>query len=332
MLKEAISKVVERQDLSSEEANQVMNEIMSGKGTDAQIAAFITALRMKGETVEEITEFTRIMREKAAKVHVNKPAVDTCGTGGDRSFSFNISTAAAFVAAGAGVTIAKHGNRSVSSKSGSADCFQALGINISASLSDVEKNINEIGIGFLFAPMLHSSMKYAIGPRREIGIRTVFNILGPMTNPAGAKAQLLGVYDASLMGIMIQVLKNLESTHVLVVHGEDGLDEISITGPTEVSELKEGKITHYTIKPEDFGMKVASLDDIKGGTAEENARVCIDILNKKQGPQRDITLLNAGAVIYVADMCDSIAEGIQKAAEAIDSGAALAKLEQYKSR
>ncbi|MGA1824720.1 MAG: anthranilate phosphoribosyltransferase [bacterium] len=332
MLKEAISKVVEKKDLSSHEANQVMNEIMSGKGTDAQIAAFITALRMKGETVEEITEFTRIMREKAARIHVSKPVVDTCGTGGDKSFSFNISTTAAFVAAGAGVAIAKHGNKSVSSKSGSADCFQALGINISAPLSDVEKNINEIGIGFLFAPMLHASMKYAIGPRREIGIRTVFNILGPMTNPARATAQLLGVYDASLMGTMIQVLKNLDSKHVMVVHGEDGLDEITITGPTEVSELKDGKITHYKIRPEDFGMQTASLNDIRGGTAEENAQMCIDILNKKQDPKRDITLLNAGAVIYVADLSDTIADGIQKAREAIDSGAALAKLKQYQGK
>ena len=330
MIKEAISKVVEGEDLSSMEANLVMDEIMSGNATDAQIAAFLVALRMKGETIDEITEFTRIMRQKAGKINVTKPVVDTCGTGGDKSNSFNISTVAAIVAAGAGVTIAKHGNRSVSSKSGSADCFKALGIDISAPLSEVEKSINDIGIGFLFAPMLHASMKYAIGPRREMGIRTVFNILGPMTNPAGAKSQLLGVYDASLMDKMICVLKNLESKHVMIVHGDDGLDEITITGSTKVSELLGDKITHYSIRPEDFGFKTAKASDIVGGTAEDNAKICIDILKKKQGPKRDIVLLNAGAVIYVANLCESILDGVQKAAISIDSGAALAKLEEYR--
>jgi len=327
MIREAITKAVSGQDLSLEEAALTMDEIMSGNATDAQIASFITALRMKGETVDEITGFTRIMREKATHLRARGPVIDTCGTGGDGARTFNISTASAFIAAGAGAMVAKHGNRSVSSSCGSADCLQALGVNITAPVEDVERCLNEIGIGFLFAPLLHASMKYAIGPRREIGIRTVFNVLGPMTNPAGAKAQLIGVYAPELTETMASVLKNLGSLHVMVVHGMDGLDEITITGPTRVTELKGGRIGTYEIHPEEFGFSLAHPNDLKGGEAQENARLCMAILGGEQGPRRNICLLNAGAAIYVADLADDLAQGIRKAQESIDSGAAMAKLE-----
>jgi len=327
MIKEAISKVIEKKDLTKEEAALTMDEIMSGNATDAQIAAFITALRLKGETVDEITGFTKIMREKATHLKAQGKVIDTCGTGGDGAHTFNISTIAAFIAAGAGATVAKHGNRSVSSSCGSADCLQALGINIMAPVEEVQKCLNEVGIGFLFAPLLHASMKYAIGPRREIGIRTVFNILGPMTNPANAKAQLIGVYAKALTETMAWVLKNLGSHHVMVVHGLDGLDEISSTGPTQVTELKDGKVKTYQVSPQDFGFSRAKADDLKGADAGENARLCEAILSGEKGPKRDICLLNAGAAIYVADLAGNLAEGIAKAKESIDSGAAMAKLE-----
>ncbi|MGA1792289.1 MAG: anthranilate phosphoribosyltransferase [bacterium] len=327
MIKEAIARVIEKSDLSQKEAALTMEEIMSGNATDAQIASFITALRMKGETVDEITGFTGIMRQKATHLNANGPVIDTCGTGGDGAHTFNISTVSAFIAAGAGAKVAKHGNRSVSSKCGSADCLQALGIDIMAPVDVVEKCLNEIGIGFLFAPLLHASMKYAIGPRREIGIRTVFNILGPMTNPAGAKAQLIGVYAKELTDIMAWVLKNLGSTHVMVVHGMDGLDEISNTGPTQVSELKNGEITTYQIKPKDFGISIAKPESLKGGEAGENARLCEAILGGEKGPKMDICLMNAGAAIYVSDLAEDLAQGIEKARESIDSGAAMARLE-----
>lgn len=328
MIKEAITKVVEKQDLSQEEAALTMNEIMSGNATDAQIASFITALRLKGETVDEITGFTKIMREKATHLKAKGPVIDTCGTGGDGAHTFNISTISAFIAAGAGAMVAKHGNRSVSSSCGSADCLQALGVNITADVEKVEKCLNEVGIGFLFAPLLHASMKYAIGPRREIGIRTVFNILGPMTNPANARAQLIGVYAQELTETMARVLNNLGSLHVMVVHGMDGLDEISTTGPTLATELKDGKITTYWINPTDFDISLAKPEDLKGAEADVNARLCKAILSGEKGPKRDICLLNAGAAIYVADLAKNLAEGIEKAKESIDSGAAMAKLEK----
>ncbi len=331
MIKEAITRVVEKQDLSQEEAALTMDEIMSGNATDAQIASFITALRLKGETVDEITGFTKIMREKATHLKAKGPVIDTCGTGGDGAHTFNISTISAFIAAGAGAMVAKHGNRSVSSSCGSADCLQTLGINISANVEEVEKCLNEVGIGFLFAPLLHASMKYAIGPRREIGIRTVFNILGPMTNPANARAQLIGVYAPELTEIMAKVLKNLGSLHVMVVHGmDDGLDEISTTGPTRITELKEGKITTYLVSPTDFEILLANPEDLKGAEAEVNARICQAILSGEKGPKRDICLLNAGAAIYIADLAKDLAEGIEKAKESIDSGAAMAKLEKLR--
>jgi len=329
MIKEVIGKVIAGEDLSAEEAYDVMNEIMDGGATDAQIAAFITALRLKGETVDEITAFTRVMREKATRIeHQAENVVDTCGTGGDGAHTFNISTAAAIVAAAAGAVVAKHGNRSVSSSCGSADVLKELGVNIEIEKEKVEKCIDEVGIGFLFAPLLHKAMKYAIGPRREIGIRTVFNILGPLTNPAGAKAQLLGVYDGALTETMAAVLGNLGSTHVFVVHGEDGLDEISITSATKVSELKDGAVKTYTIQPEDFDLPLADLESIKGGDPAANAQIIRDIFAGAPGPRRDILLLNAAAVITAADITKTIADGINTAREAIDSGKAAEKLQQ----
>ncbi|MCX7918538.1 MAG: anthranilate phosphoribosyltransferase [bacterium] len=331
MIKEAISKLVEKQDLTREEAVTVMNEIMSGEATEAQIGSFITALRMKGETVEEITGCALVMREKATKIQTTRqPVVDTCGTGGDRSGTFNISTCAAFVAAGAGCIVAKHGNRSVSSSCGSADVLKALGVKIDVDITVTERCVNELGIGFLFAPLYHSAMKYAIGPRQQIGIRTIFNILGPLTNPAGATAQVLGVYSAELTDTLAAVLKELGSNHALVVHGSDKLDEITITGDTKIVELKQGKLMDYYVDPKDFGFNPAPLSSIKGGTPEENAQIILEVLKGKPGPRRDIVLMNAGAAILVSDLANTLAEGVAKAAQSIDSGAAFDKLEQLK--
>ncbi|MFQ5586950.1 MAG: anthranilate phosphoribosyltransferase, partial [Thermodesulfobacteriota bacterium] len=291
MIRDAIAKVVISEDLTESEMIEVMNEIMTGGASPAQISAFITALRMKGETVAEITGAARVMREKATRIEVKaERVVDTCGTGGDESMTFNISTAAAFVAAGAGVVVAKHGNRSVSSKSGSADVLKALGVNIEAEVERLEECVREIGIGFLFAPLLHGAMKYAAPVRREIGIRTVFNILGPLTNPAGAHCQLLGVYDPLLTDMMAQVLNNLGSEHAFVVRGEDGLDEITLTGVTKITELKGGSIQSYTVKPEQFGFKRCRPEDLKGGDGSENAAIILNIFNGKEGPRRDVVL------------------------------------------
>ncbi|MEW6381720.1 MAG: anthranilate phosphoribosyltransferase [bacterium] len=330
MIKEAIAQIIAGKDLSRQEAVDVMREVMEGAATDAQIASFITALRMKGETIEEITGFTQVMREKAERVNLDTPVLDTCGTGGDGAHTFNISTATAFVAAGAGAVVAKHGNRSVSSKCGSADCLLALGIEIMAEPPVVEKCLREAGIGFFFAPLWHKSMKYAIGPRKEIGIRTVFNVLGPMTNPAGAECQLLGVYDQALLSPLAHVLKNLGSTKAMVVHGLDGLDEITTTGRTRVCELKNGSVIDYEIDPQDFGLPLAKKEDLAGGTAEENARIVMDVLKGVQGPARDIVLLNAGAALYVYGKAENLADGISLAARSIDSGAALDKLEMLR--
>ena len=331
MIREAISMVVNSEDLSQEEAADVMNEIMSGDATPAQIACFITALRLKGETVDEITGCARIMREKVTRIETEADLlVDTCGTGGDGAHTFNISTTAALVGAGAGLHIAKHGNRSVSSKSGSADVLKALGVNIEADAATVGKCVDEVGIGFLFAPMLHPAMKYAIGPRREIGIRTIFNILGPLTNPAGAKTQVLGVYDPELVETLAEVLKNLGSEHVFVVHGSDGLDEITITDKTYVAELADGQVRSFVIDPEDFGISKADKESLVGGTAEENAQITLDILKGEKGPKRDIVLLNSAATVMAGGLAANLIEGIQVAAESIDSGKALEKLELLK--
>jgi anthranilate phosphoribosyltransferase len=328
MIKEAISKVVSGENLSKEEASNTMNEIMSGEATPAQIACFLTALRLKGETIDEITGCATIMREKVTRIQANTEIlVDTCGTGGDVSNTFNISTIAALVAAGAGIQIAKHGNRAVSSQCGSADVLKALGVNTEADAEKVTRCIDEAGIGFLFAPMLHPAMKYAIGPRREIGIRTIFNILGPLTNPAGAKSQVLGVYDVRLTEPLAHVLKNLGSRHVFVVHGADGLDEITTTGKTFVTELKDGEVRSFTINPEDFDIPRATKADLIGGTVEENAKIALDILKGEKGAKRDVVLLNASAAIVTGGLASDFAEGIRLASESIDSRKAMKKLE-----
>ncbi len=329
MIKEAIAKVVEKVDLSEEEMESTMDEIMSGEATPAQIGSLITALRMKGETVEEIAGAARVMRQKAVQIRSSsKLLVDTCGTGGDRSHTFNISTAAAFVVAGAGLKVAKHGNRSVSSKCGSADVLETLGINIEAKKEVVEKCLDEVGIAFLFAPLLHGAMKYAIGPRREMGIRSIFNVLGPLTNPAQAQAQVIGVYDGMLTEPLAKVLDKLGSRHAFVVHGSDGLDEITLTGETRISELKEAKVTTYQIKPEEFDLKPCGKDELLGGDKQNNANILKEILKGAKGPRQDIILLNSAAAIVAGDKAKDFKEGIRLARESIDSGAARGKLEK----
>ena len=332
MIQEAISKVIERQDLSEVEAVTAMEAIMNGDATPAQIACYITALRMKGETVEEITGSVRVMRAKATRIPTKHALlVDTCGTGGDGSHTFNISTIAAFIVAGAGVPVAKHGNRSVSSKCGSADVLRELGVNVEASVETVSRCIDDVGIGFMFAPLLHSAMKYAIGPRREIGIRTIFNALGPLTNPAGAQAQVLGVYTAELVEPLAHVLQRLGSTMACVVHGDDGLDEITTTTTTHVSLLYDGAVTNDVIDPQDFGIELARPEDLKGGDAEENAAIALNVLGGDTGPKRDIVLLNAAAALVVGGKAADMEQGISLAAATLDSGAALQKLEELKA-
>jgi anthranilate phosphoribosyltransferase len=324
MIREAIRKVVEGFDLSADEAKAAMDVIMAGEATDAQIAALITALRMKGETPDEIAGFARTMREKCVRVRTTRePLIDTCGTGGDRLDTFNISTAAAFVAAGAGVGVAKHGNRSVTSQCGSADVLQTLGIDIELPAEWVGRCIDQVGIGFLFAPLLHPSMKYAIGPRRQIGIRTVFNILGPLTNPAGARRQVVGVYDAALTEPLALALAALGCERALVVHGLDGLDELSTLGETQVSELRDGAVRTYVLRPEDVGLQRVSPEAIEGGEPAECARRLLDVLEGEPGPARDVVLLNAAGAVYVAGLAESIREGLDRARESIDGGDAL---------
>ena len=330
MIKEAIAKLIAATDLTEAEMTEVMYEVMTGAASPAQIGSFLTALRMKGETVEEITGAAKVMREKATRVDAPEGVVDTCGTGGDGSMTFNISTAAAFVAAGSGLKIAKHGNRSVSSKSGSADVLRALGVNIEAEVSRVEECIRDAGIGFLFAPMLHGAMKYAAPVRREIGIRSIFNILGPLTNPAGAKRQVIGVYDPALTDALAKVLNNLGSERAFIVRGEDGLDEITLADETRVTELNAGSIRTYHIRPEDFGFNRCSPQDLLGGGPDENAGIIMGVLEGKKGPARDIVILNAAAAITAGGLASKIEEGIAIAHGAIDSGEALAKLERLK--
>ncbi len=329
MMKNAINKVVGGEHLTEEEAVSLMDEIMSGKATDAQIAAFITALRIKGETVDEITGFAKVMRQKATPVKTGHQfLLDTCGTGGDGSHTFNISTTVAFVVSAAGVPVAKHGNRSVSSRSGSADVLEALGTNINLTPEQVGECIDNVGIGFLFAPALHGAMKYAIGPRREIGIRTVFNILGPLTNPAGAQCQILGVYDPNLTEVMAGVLANLGSRSAFVVHGAGGLDEVSVLGPSKISEVKNGKVITYYLDPRKHGFEYAAAEELKGGTAEENAEITRHILGGEKGPRREIVLLNAAVALMAAGSAATIEEGVAKSAAVIDSGAAGRKIDE----
>ena len=331
-IREAIARVVEGQHLTMEEMTLTMEEITSGLATPAQIASLITALRLKGETVEEITAAARVMRAKAVPIEVARGPdapvlVDTCGTGGDQIHTFNISTATAFVVAGAGVRVAKHGNRSVSSSCGSADVCEALGINLDLSPEEVARSVDEHGIGFLFAPALHGTMKHAIGPRREIGIRTIFNILGPLTNPAGAEVQILGVFRRDLPGVMAEVLGKLGCRRALVVHGEDGMDEITTTGKSHVAEWHDGRVRQYTVHPEDFGIPVGTIDEIRGGNAEENARIILELFEGKKGGKRDIVLLNAGAALHAAGSADTIEKGIELARQSIDDGKAMERLQ-----
>jgi len=328
-MKEAIATVIAGRDLSPAEAEAVMDEIMTGQATQAQIGGFLAGLRMKGETPEEIAAFARVMRAHAVRVNprVTGTLVDTCGTGGDGAQTFNISTAAAFVAAGAGVPIVKHGNRGVSSRCGSADVLSALGVAVSTApaekLADI---VDEIGIVFLFAPNHHPATKYVMAARQELGCRTVFNILGPLANPAGAGAQVLGVYDKNLTGPVAEVLRLLGVSRALVVYGA-GLDEITVTGETCVTELNGDRITNYTVTPEQFGFARAAPADLLGGDPEENARIVRNILAGKKGVARDIVLMNAGAAIYVGGRAKTLAEGIRLAADSIDSGRAAGKLD-----
>jgi len=327
MITEAIANLAEGKNLGQETMAKVMEEIMTGEATASQIAAFLMGLRIKGETVDEITAAAKVMRQKAAKINAPPDAIDTCGTGGDHSFTFNISTAAAFIAAGAGIPVAKHGNRAASSSCGSADVLAALGVNIQADAKTVENCIKESGIGFLFAPLLHSAMKHAITPRREMGIRTIFNLLGPLSNPAGTKKQLIGVYDQKWVRPLAEVLNNLGSQAALIVHGADGLDEITVTGPTFVAELKNGKVKEYQLEPGQFGLSRASLSDIKGGDPKINAELIKKIFSGRTGPTSDIVLLNAAAAVYVAGKAESIKAGIEIARQTIKSGKAMEKLE-----
>ncbi len=334
-IKQAIARVVTRQDLSEDEMVDVMNEIMGGSATLAQIGSFITALRMKGETVAEITGAVRVMREKVTPITTSVDVahggilVDTCGTGGDGSGTFNVSTTSAFVVAGAGVVVAKHGNRSVSSHCGSADVLEAAGVSLNLTPEQISRCVQKVGIGFLFAPALHGAMKHAIGPRREIGIRTIFNILGPLTNPAGANVQVLGVFASELTEPLAEVLGRLGSKRALVVHGEGNLDELTVTGSTRVSDLHLGKVTTYTVTPEQLGLARASLADLKGGaTAQESAAQMRAILGGEQGAKRDMILLNGGAALMAAGVAADLQVGVEMAAEIIDSGKALAKLDQ----
>ncbi len=330
MLKKFIAKVVDRQDLSEAEASQAMDQIMGGQAPSTQIASLLTGLRMKGETEPEITGFARAMRGKAIAIRPGdgECVVDTCGTGGDGIGTFNISTAVAFVAAGGGLTVAKHGNRSVSSRSGSADVLEALGVNIGLAPEKVAMALQELKLAFLFAPSFHPAMKYAAAPRREIGIRTVFNLLGPLSNPAGASAQLIGVYDGALTETMARVLGELGVKRAFVVHGLDGLDEITLTTGTKVSRLEGGKVDTFHIAPEDLGLARCRPEDLGGGTARENALRLREVLSGRKGPLRDATLLNAAAVITAAGAAADFREGIGAAARSIDDGSALEALDR----
>ena len=327
MIQDAIQILVDGESLSADQATAAMNEIMTGEATSAQVGSFLTALRIKGETVDEITGMARVMREKSLHVSVEGDVVDTCGTGGDGSGSFNISTTAAFVVAGAGVAVAKHGNRAMSGSTGSADVLEALGVKIALSPESVARCLNEVGFGFMFAQGYHPSMRFAAGPRREIGIRTVFNILGPLTNPAGADRQVIGVADPSMADRMARVLGQLGSRKALVVHGSDGMDEITITGPSTVWQLENGEVTEFEVTPGDLGFPVSAAESIRATSAEHSARIARSVLAGESGPARDVVLLNAAAALVAADRSDSLAAGFELAARSIDSGDAQAKLD-----
>lgn len=332
--KEALHLLLSHVDLTHAQMLDIMRQIMSGELTPAQIAGILIALRMKGETVDEIAAAAEVMRELSTKVKVSSSEylVDTCGTGGDGIQTFNVSTVSAFVAAAAGARVAKHGGRSVSSTCGSADVLEALNVNVNMAPEDVARCVDEIGIGFMFAPNHHSAMKHAAPVRRELGVRTLFNLLGPLTNPAGAKRQVMGVFDRELIVKLAHVLHKLGSEHVLVVHGADGMDEVSFAGDTYVAELKGGKVSEYVLNPQQFGLPLHKAESIRVQNAEESRSIILAVLAGEPGPARDIVLLNAGAAIYVAGVADSIEAGVAAAAQAIDSQLAKSKLDQLAAR
>lgn len=328
-IQDALARLLENQDLSAEEMQSVMRIIMSGEATDAQIGGFLIALRVKGETVDEITGAARVMRDLATKVPLGTDnLVDTCGTGGDGSSLFNVSTASAIVTAAAGARVAKHGNRSVSSKSGSADLLEAAGVNLGLNAEQVARCVDSIGVGFMFAPAHHSAMKHAIGPRKELATRTIFNLLGPLTNPASAPNQVLGVFSKDWVRPLAEVLKNLGSRHVLVVHSEDGLDEISLAAPTHVAELKDGEVSEYSLSPEDLGVDSSSLESLMVGTADESLALINAAFSDSSHPAADMVALNAGAAIYVSGVASTLQAGVEMAQDAIGSGMAKAKLSE----
>ncbi len=322
MIKKAIHQLIKREDLSFETARQVMDEIMQGQATPAQIASFLTALHMKGETIEEITACATVMQDHCTKLPHSGEVLEIVGTGGDEAYTFNISTVASFVIAAAGMPVAKHGNRSVSSKCGAADFLEALGARLDLTAEQSSKILKETGLCFMFAPIYHASMKYAAPVRKEMGARTIFNILGPLTNPAGATIQLLGVFDRSLVEPLAQVLANLGVRRAMVVYGNDGLDEITLGATTTVCELKDGQLSTYTLDPREFGFSFCEPGDLVGGNAADNAAIALKILEGEQGPKRDVVLLNAAACLYLAGKAETIADGIRLAAEMIDSGKA----------
>lgn len=329
MIQDCIKIIAEKRDLTEGKAHDAMNSIMKGECSDAQIGAFLMGLRIKGETIDEITGCAKAMIENATRVNLHSEyAIDTCGTGGDGGKTFNVSTAAGIIAAAGGVKVAKHGNRAVSSKSGSADVLSELGFDINMDMEKTKKAIDENGMGFLFAQKYHSAMKNVAGPRKELATRTVFNLLGPLTNPAFVKGQVLGVYDGKLTHVVAKVLSNMGGERAMVVHGSDGLDEITITGDTIVSELRDGKIYDYTINPSQYGIKNAKICDISGGDAKENAQIIINILEGEKGPKRDIVVMNSASALYVGKVCKSMEDGIKLAEELIDSGKAYEKLRQ----
>lgn len=328
-VKEALHVLIEGRNLSREEAKEVMSEIMDGKATPAQIGSLLTILRMKGETIDEITGFAETMRSKSNRVQTQVyDLLDTCGTGGDGAKTFNISTASAIVAAAGGVRVAKHGNRAMSSQSGSADVLEALGVNIHLDQKSAEKCLDRVGICFMFAQLYHQSMKHVAAPRKEIGFRNVFNLLGPLTNPAGADRQLMGVYDRNRTEVLALVLRELKAARAMVVSSHDGLDEISISAPTQVTELKAGTISTYHITPEDLGLAASPIHELAGGTANENAAIIRAVFKGEKGPKRDVVLANAGACLYITGRCNNLQEGVQLAAELIDTGKAFDKLQQ----
>lgn len=330
IMQELIQKAVDRQNLTEEEAKRAMDLMLSGRATQAQLGAFLTAMRMKGETLEELTGFAAVLKEKARHIAPNtKNYVDLVGTGGDRTFTFNVSTTSAFVAAGAGLPVAKHGNRSISSKSGAGDVLEALGVNISAEPEVVQKCVEEAGLGFMFAPSFNKSMKYVGQARKEMGVRSVFNILGPLANPSDARCMVVGVYDPSLTDLIAKAMSNLGVERGFVVSGEDCMDEFTLTGKTVVSEMRDGKVSTYEVTPEQFGFRRASLGELKGGDGAENAEITAGILKGEvRGAKRDIVLLNAGATLYAGGIASSMEDGIRLSAESIDSGKAYGVLEK----